>query len=255
METVEQFYSSYRPNYKNEEEKKDTEKNAKCDKETKTKTNTGAETETSVLQNVAEVNKTFSGNQNIILDPMSVIIKLAIIKNKPIGTKLFIKDNVVHIQEPGFFQGLSRYINKTNRNDLQYLYNPIQIACKTFLHTNYRRKNQKIIDLFVCAQKGILQLNETYKGNSIINLCLNYYYIVIDNYIKETSTSVFRDDELTALYTDSLIVKLNDSWTSEKIKIVLDIICFLNDDVMASDNVKSLETFIQNVDKSIHNKF
>ncbi len=38
-----------------------------------------------------------------ILDPLSVIVKLAILSNKPIGTKLFISNNVVIFQEPGPF--------------------------------------------------------------------------------------------------------------------------------------------------------
>ena len=33
-----------------------------------------------------------------ILDPLSVIIKLAIISNKPVGTKLLIINNVIYFQ-------------------------------------------------------------------------------------------------------------------------------------------------------------
>jgi hypothetical protein len=184
-----------------------------------------------------------------LLDPLSVIIKLAIISNKPIGTKLLMKDNIIHIQEPGFFQGIARYISKTNRNDLQHLYNPIQFACQMFLNKEKRRRNPKMVDLFICAQNGILKLIETYEGNSIIVLCLNYYYALIDNYVKQYYISIFRNDELTKSYTEILVFKLNELWTSEKIKIVLDMISFLNDDKMANNNVKSLDVFIQNIDK------
>jgi hypothetical protein len=68
-----------------------------------------------------------------LLDPLSVIIKLAIIGNKPVGTKLLIQNNVIYFQEPGMFQSLSRMFYNTNKSDLQYMYNPIQIACTTFL--------------------------------------------------------------------------------------------------------------------------
>lgn len=186
---------------------------------------------------------------NSLLDPLSVIIKLAIISNKPVGTKLLIKENVIHIQEPGLFQGFARYISKTNRNDLQHLYNPIQFACQMFLNKEQRKKNPKMIDLFICAKKGILKLIETYNGNATIRLCLNYYYVLIDNYVKERYTKLFRKDETTKLYTDLLISNLNELWSHEKIKIVLDMIQFLSDDKMANDNVKSLDVFIQNMDK------
>ena len=67
-----------------------------------------------------------------ILDPLSVIIKLAIISNKPIGTKILIQNNIIHFQEPGLFQAICRYMLNTNKTDLQYMYNPIQLACQFF---------------------------------------------------------------------------------------------------------------------------
>lgn len=184
-----------------------------------------------------------------LLDPLSVIIKLAIISNKPVGTKLLIKNNVVHIQEPGPFQGFCRYINKSTKNDLQYLYNPIQLACQYFMNEEYREENPQIVELFECAQRGVEKLLETYANEPIIQLCLNYYYTLIENYVKEIYNPLFRDDSFTVLYTDLLTHKLNDLWTPEKIKVVLDIVSFLNDDEMANDNVKSLDIFIQNMDK------
>jgi len=225
--------------------------NTKTDININTKTDININTKTDINTNINKNNK--SNIDVNILDPLSVIIKLAIISNKPIGTKLFIKNNVIHLQEPGIFQAFCRYIYKTNKEDLQYLYNPIQFACKNFLNNDYRKKNPKIVDLFICAQRGILQLIETYKNNSVIKLCLNYYHTLIENYVKERYISIFRDDEYTILYKLSLLIKLNEMWTSEKIKIVLDMICFLNDDVMANDNVKSLDIFIQNIDKNLQN--
>ena len=182
-----------------------------------------------------------------LLDPLSVIIKLAIISNKPIGTKILIKDHIVHIQEPGIFQGLTRYIHKTNRNDLRYLYNPIQIACKKYL--GKQRKIPEIVQLFICAQYGIVKLIETYQTNDVISICLNYYHCIIQNFTKDLFQNIFRDDEITPLYTDPLLHNLDTIWTPEKIKVVLDMIHFLSDDKMAADNVKSLDVFMQNIDK------
>ena len=65
-------------------------------------------------------------NDNVklfILDPLSVIIKLAIISNKPYGTKILIQNNVIFFQEPGVFQAICRYVLNTNKSDLQYMYN------------------------------------------------------------------------------------------------------------------------------------
>ena len=71
--------------------------------------------------------------QNFILDPLSTIIKLAVLGKKEIGCKIFIKYNQVHIQENGMFQGLARYYHGVTKNDIHFLSIPIELACKIYL--------------------------------------------------------------------------------------------------------------------------
>jgi len=87
----------------------------------------------------------------------------------------------------------------------------------------------------------------------MIRICLNYCFVILDNYIKEIYNPIFRDDDITKLYTDEILSKLNEIWAPEKIKIVLDMIHFLNDDKSADENVKSLDIFMQNIDKRMRN--
>jgi hypothetical protein len=186
-----------------------------------------------------------------LLDPLSVIIKLAILGNKPIGTKLLIQNNVVYFQEPGFFQSITRFYYSTNKTDLQYMYNPIYIACLTFLSKESVAKTPRLKNLFINALAGLKNLIETYKSCSILTLCLNYYYAIIKNYIENTQNDyLFYKDGLTSLYTKELTDNLNNQWTQEKIKVVLDLISFLTNDEMAANNVKSLETIMENNDKN-----
>jgi len=184
-----------------------------------------------------------------LLDPLSVIIKLAILGNKPIGTKMLIQNNVIYFQEPGIFQSITRTFYNSNKTDLQYMYNPIQIACSTFLSRESLQKTPRLKNLFVYAQNGIKNLIETYKSCSIISLCLNYYYAIITNYVEQKyNESIFYKDSMTIYYTKEIIDALNEQWTQEKIKIILDLISFLTSDSMAANNVKSLETIIENND-------
>jgi len=195
-------------------------------------------------------------NQNIniklfLLDPLSVIIKLAIIGNKPVGTKVLIQNNIIYLQEPGPFQAFCRLIYKSNKTDLQYMYNPIHIACETFLSKESIQKTPRLKNLFICAQNGLKKLTETYKNCSIISLCLNYYYAIITNYVEEKyNHSIFYKDTLTSFYSKELIEKLNIQWTQEKIKVILDLISFLTNDSMATENVKSIDTIMINIDKN-----
>lgn len=187
-----------------------------------------------------------------ILDPLSVIIKLAILSNKPIGTKLSIQNNIIYTQEPGPFQAICRYVFKNNKTDIQYLYNPIEIACQQYLTKHIIQQNPKIKDLFKCAQNGLLKLIDTYKTSSVMRICLNYYLSLIDNHLEEkNNTELFRKDSMTTFYTTDVLSKMNKIWTQEKIKIVLNLTTYLSRDDNAETDVKSLETIIDGIDRQI----
>ena len=187
--------------------------------------------------------------KTFLLDPLSVIIKLAIIGNKPVGTKILISKNIIYFQEPGPFQALCRVFFKTNKTDLQYMYNPIEFACKQFLSKEFVKTTPRIKNLFTCAQNGIKRLIETYKTNSIICLTLNYFNVIITNHVEQTyNETIFNKDGMTSLYTKELLEELNNYWSQEKIKVVLDLITFLTNDKSASSNVKSLENIMETND-------
>ncbi len=190
--------------------------------------------------------------QLFILDPLSVIIKLAILSNKPIGTKICISKNIVFLQEPGPFQSFCRYIFNTNKTDIQYIYNPIQLACQSYLSKAAVQQNPKLKELFKCAQNGLGRLSETYKTCSIIRLCINYYATIIDNHLKEIyNDALFRNDNLTPLYTNELTSTFTKLWTQDRIKIILNLTTFLIGDENAATNVKSVETIMMDIDTQV----
>jgi hypothetical protein len=188
-----------------------------------------------------------------ILDPLSAIIKLAILSNKPIGTKIHIQNNVIYFQDPGPFQAFCRYIYNDNKTDLQYIYNPIELACKYYLSKNSTQANPRMKDLFKCAQNGLYKLIDTYRNCSMIRICLNYYLALISNYLDEHiyNEDLFKKDHMTPFYNDEVLKKLHGIWTQEKIKIVLNLTNFLLNDENALSNVKSLETIMENIDKDV----
>jgi hypothetical protein len=188
--------------------------------------------------------------KTVILDPLSVIVKLAILSNKPIGTKLLIQNNVIYFQEPGPFQSIARMVYKSNKTDLQYIFNPVNIACNCFLSKQFSDKTPRIKNLFLCAQNGLKKLMETYKSCSIITITLNYYYSLLTNHINQTyNETMFVKDNLTCYYSQTVNETFNKQWTDEKIKVVLDIIAFLLK-IDNPNNVKSLETIMDDIDKN-----
>lgn len=183
-----------------------------------------------------------------ILDPLSIIIKLAILAKKPVGTKIIIKSNTVQFQDPGVFQFAFRYWNNSTKMDLHFLYNPIKIACSVFLNDT-DKTDPRIKTLFETAQTGLKNLIETYRTSSLVNVCLNYYYSIITNYIEgKNNQNLFHKDQMTSLYTDDLTNKLMGIWSPERIKIILDLIDFLSSDNSATCNVCAIETIMQQIE-------
>ncbi len=204
-----------------------------------------------------QMNEIPDNNKNInqklfVLDPLSVIIKLAIFSNKSVGTKFRIQDNVIYIQEPGYFQSICRIYYNVNKTEIQYLYNPIYFACQHFLSSKFTDKTPNIRKLFSSAIQGLIKLKETYKCCHLVVLCVNYYISIIENNLEENHVdTLFKKDTMTSFYDENTLQSLNCFWTPDRIKIVLDIIDFLCKDYSASNNVQSLEIFINNIDLEI----
>lgn len=121
--------------------------------------------------------------QKFILDPLSTIIKLAVLGNKEIGSKILIKNNQIYIQENGIFQGIARYYSGVTKNDIHYISIPIEIACKRYLNLDKMNNIHDVIIIFKSAQDGLNNLMITYETHPIIVHCLKYYHTIIDSYL------------------------------------------------------------------------
>jgi hypothetical protein len=207
-----------------------------------------------------------------VLDPMSVIVKLAILANKPIGTKIIIKHNAIIVDENTFLQSWYRFLNGHTKSDLHYLYNPVQIACTQYL-------THKTKSVFEAAVVGLKQLIETYNMHSIVTVCLKYYISIITSYIEtldetgnsngggeegcgnnyvkskkikqiHTTPPGHGHDNMTSLYTTELLDNLQIVWSKDKLKIVVELIAFLDNDAQTASeqNVKAIESIMTSVD-------
>ncbi len=93
-----------------------------------------------------------------ILDPLSCIIRLALLNFKEKGTKISISNNRIYYQLPTIFQGPMRWTYGDNRNDLHQLCNPIEKAIQWF----DPKKNDDVRDIFKYAVKGLIRLKDSY---------------------------------------------------------------------------------------------
>ena len=194
--------------------------------------------------------------KQFILDPLSVIIKLAIISHKPVGTKISICNNLVGIQENGIFQPIVRFMLQNTKEDLHFLYNPIELACKHFLSDTFTAKMPNIKHLFECALYGLSKLDQTYKSSPTIVLCLHYYSNLILNHLnKPHNSKLFKPDTMSLLYTGLLVTKLTSKWTNVKLQMVLDLNEYLISNDNSEDNLNGLEMFMKDFDNKIQQAF
>jgi hypothetical protein len=153
-----------------------------------------------------------------ILDPLSTIIKLAVLGKKEIGCKVLLKNNQIFIQESGMFQGIARYYHGVTKNDIHYLSIPIDLACKRYLTIEKIHAIPDIIIIFKCAQDGLNNLMETYVTYPIIVHCLKYYYTIIDTYLHLISCKKIEFDEKSKNENDNIYKKINNE-TTKPLKI------------------------------------
>lgn len=95
---------------------------------------------------------------DMILEPLQVMIQLSLVSKCPIGTKVSVSDNILQIQQPYLYQGIIRWWQADNKDDLYYLFHAIRRYYKW-----YKNQDSKIFNsILETAIQGIDRLIETY---------------------------------------------------------------------------------------------
>ena len=148
---------------------------------------------------------------DLILEPMQVMIQLALLAHSPIGTKISVNSNILRIQAPTWSQGAYRWWNNDNKDDLYYLFHAIRRYYKW-----YKSQNDEVYQyILVWAIRGIDKLSETYnkadKNNIRHTLALykNVLDLKTDEIFKDNAEDTITIDqvfkEITNIYDDRLI--------------------------------------------------
>lgn len=200
-------------------------------------------------------------SRNHLLDPLSTIIKLIIISYKKVNCKLSIWQNTIDIQEPNIFQPAFRYLQGDNKTDLHILSYPIESACQYFLSVDKICEIENIEVLFQQARNGIGKLAETYSDHSLIIHCLNFYDYVIEYHLKaiqEKCTETVTVPRILSeglqpvmKYDTEVINNLNSRWSSDKLKIVVELVKFIGNQngEYNDDYLRCLEKLMIPMDK------
>jgi len=148
---------------------------------------------------------------DLILEPMQVMIQLALLAHSPIGTKISVSNNILSIQPPSMTQGVYRWWNNDNKDDLYYLFHAIRRYYKWYKS----QKDEVYQYILAWAVKGLDKLSETYnkadKNNIRHTLALyrNVLDLKTDDIFKDNTTDTVTIDqvfkEIISIYDDRLL--------------------------------------------------
>lgn len=190
-----------------------------------------------LLKSVEDMFPTQKKEKNLILEPLTVIFKLAILKYKPPYTKLSIRDNGIVYQEPSYDQGFIRMMEGDTREDLHNLYHPILKSIEWYSYNDYKFLYDECIT-------GLNILNSVYDRNSTIRHTISHYISVIEMNDSEN----IRED----VNINPIIDKLKEIWTEAEINSAISLLKLIHDDINRDIYLDSLELIIQNKETFIH---
>jgi hypothetical protein len=193
--------------------------------------------------NIENLKSFFYNNdvKNYVLDPLTCIIRCAILSFKPIGTKLSIHNNKITFIDPNILQGAIRWTYGDKREDLHNIYKPIIKSTKW-----YKSDNPDILNIFILSKKGLGKLKESYEENSIITHSLSLYINIIDSFINSKNIEDINE-------TDNKIYKeLKLLWSNTQINIVNNILKQMEiDSINRMEWFQSLDIILKSKEKNV----
>ena len=185
---------------------------------------------------------------DMILEPLQVMIQLAVISHCPVGTKVSINDNLLVIQQPTWSQGILRWYKNDNKDDLYYLFHAIRR-----FYIWYKKTDNKIYNYILeKAIGGLNKLIETYKKSdrqSILHT-LNLY----KNVLELDNTALFKNEEEHTVTMDSVFGKIIGLYNEKTLRVVYNTLLLLDDETNMENKehyINSLSKFLMPINNSV----
>jgi hypothetical protein len=175
---------------------------------------------------------------DVLLEPFSIFIKLAIISFKEIGTKISVGDNTIYIENPGMLQGIKRFISRANREHISYLSKPIKRVL--VMYPPNEDTNLQYIYGRVVKGLELLKLSYHNKSSTILHSLDLYIHLINKSVVKKKHPDDIHVPE-----------KLIGIWTPADIQIL----CLLFKDCELTDGdinyINSIECILKSKESVI----
>ena len=155
---------------------------------------------------------------DMILEPLQVMVQLALLSSCPIGTKVSVSDNILQLQFPTMFQGAWRWYNSDGKDDLYYLFHAIRRYYKW-----YKNENIKIFNfILIEAIKGLENLMITYEKSdqtSIIHTLKLY-----KNVLGMEAPDLFKENTEETVNIDKVFEKIKSIYDDRLLKVIYNVL-------------------------------
>ena len=171
---------------------------------------------------------------DMILEPLQVLTQLAILSFLPVGTKINITNNILYLQQPTMFQGVLRWYQKDNKDDLFYLFHAIRRYYKWYKN----RDDEVFSKILELAIKGIDKLIETYNkiGITTITHTLSLY----KNILEQESDELFKDGTQNSISVDDVFKNITDLYNRKLLVVLYSIFQIMEEE----ENEKNLQCYV-----------
>lgn len=171
--------------------------------------------------------------KNIILEPISCIVKLILLNYKESGTKISISENSIDFYEPSQYQGILRNLNGDGREDLHNIYNPIL----KYIEWYPPNKDIKYEYFYTKCIEGLEKLITSYDRESTISRTLELYCKTLKDAVNGIKEEINNEDESPLLDT------LKDFWKKEEIDLIYSLCQIIDGNKIEEEKI----TYIENI--------
>ncbi len=183
---------------------------------------------------------------DMILEPLQVMIQLALLNYCPVGTKLSISENILHLQLPSWTQGVTRWYMKDNKDDLYYLFQAIR---RYYLW--YKPDSCVIYEkILETAIKGIHKLIKTYENTDKISI--RHTLTLYTNILSLESPELFKETTEDTINLDSVFENITKLYNKKILSIVYNSLLIL--DTSGENEIQHVSSGLQEILKPQHFK-
>ena len=166
---------------------------------------------------------------DMILEPLQVMVQLALLSESPIGTKVSVSDNILQLHPPSWTQGVWRWYNSDGKDDLYYLFHAIRRYYKW-----YKSEDNKIYNhILSSAVKGIEKLIITYSAAE--QTAITHTLALYKNVLELESPDLFKDPDADSVNIDTVFQNIKDTYDKRLLKVIYNTILMVEDPETTDD--------------------